>query len=396
MNVCYFDFAYPLFCDDEIVPLVRRDSDRFTCASTAGLPQAAVGCDVVLGLEATGVHALGFRAGASYNASTGLGVLVPSTAPSPGGWAFLYPFAWQVWVTFAAMVLAVVASQTVLAWAGRSKPSRSGGPGDGGPGNGGPGEALPVFSAMLGSSRFYAAYDGAFTQHATSMIVAVFSVFFTALYQSNLVASFFNPKRNFDIPDSVSAHWLHSRRVRDELGARFEVTSVYAMPDPPTYTIAPRRILAPFCDRSYIVGVPAPSVLYTMGFAPEAPLHEISRAVALGIRNLTYPALPSACDAPDTARPLSPASMWGLFLVASLGMGWSLGWRIVRAVRTGETTRDRFFGPGFRWFGLLGQHTMPVISQRTSAELDLPGSASDPGPMRWNGARRWVRRAATV
>ena len=383
VTACLFDFAFPSSCGDEIVRMLKAAGvATVRCVSTAalfpGYSQAAnlTGCDVVAGLEASSLRALSLDVGPAYNSTPGLGVLVPTVLPPPDAWTFLSPFSLGVWLLLLAVVGAVIAAQLLT-------PRAAGG-------FTGVNTALLAVSAMIGSSRFYSQYDAAYLNHATSMALAVFSVFMTALYQSNLVA-FFIPQRvlsdveDLSQPMALGVHWVHMQRVADELGHRFAANgvtlhAVRAMPTDPAFVIAPKMFLAPFCgDGVHVTAVVAgkPVVLYFLGFArglARDVVREVSSRVAAQIPLATYPVLPEACDFPSEATfGLAPVSLWGLFLVIAVGMGWSLVTRVVRAVRHTDNTIFRaLFGSGFRWTDR--KRTIVVEAPMSTSSMTVPAA----------------------
>lgn len=380
---CYFDFDFPNNCGSEITSIVRAASGYdIACRSTADLAMHGLrDCAIVLGLETFAHAAFGLTSGATYNVSLGLGSLHPTSRPpgGVGGWNFLAPFTWPVWVVFAGTALAAFASQLVLGWLVSEDVTRVEPVVRQNMAN----VAMTAFTSILGASRFYGYYDGAYLYHATSMLMAIFSVFINALYQSNLIA-FLIPDRfptnvaQLDGHDAFAVHWLYEDIVRSDLGSKLAVSgsSIAAVTElsqaEGTQIIAPEPLLQRYCspERYMITAGTRAKTLYSLGFAPGVE-DTLSEKIIPVVAQTPIAWTRDSCYAPDQADTIRVVNVWGVFALAAGGFAISLARRLWRAYRTEES----IFGREFRFCELS-----TCVRDPAPAPADPASPVPGPGP----------------
>lgn len=392
--VCFVDFDYPVSCESwAIVPIAlsavkkaTRTSPEFWCVNLEETAFAAlVECSVILGLEtrlATWIHPSSFVAGPAYNVSWGLKVLVESEPNADVyGWDFLRPFTWEVWVVFASCAVAACCSQLLMRWLDIRRRKTSP-------------DAVPItnetirdvalasFTSLIGSSRLFEFYEGPYMRHATSMIMAVFSMFIMSLYSSNLTA--------FSFPESeatTARSLTDAREYAVHRGfvdyARRGMTSVMmntdsaireisSMRDNDVFSlIAPDAWLSSRCtSRRRLLDVFPMVIIYEViyNLATYNEIAETSAAIATSDFGSF-----SSCELdPPPRQRLGLANVWGVFVIAGIGFVSAVACRAVVACRGGKSV----FGKNFRWF----EPMTPVLNSVGSPQAADPSRRCEDVP----------------
>ena len=398
IDVCFVDYDFPMSCDSNAWTIVSLMRDAWfsatgvvsTFACTSFDFDVIYDCAVILGVETRLLPFFNvsyYKNGPAYNASHGIGALktIDSTTSTYGGWVFLKPFAWQVWFVFLGCVCLGCASQLFMRQLARRRLKTS------------PERAMDKdtvmdvattsFTSIIGASRMYESYDAPCTRHAASMIMAVFSFFFIALYSSNLIAFSF-PERSettvTTLTGSFDVHWAFTDVIKRDFVAsltssnstvrsamRFSLNGIPIVPD---------TWLAPYCtgvrsvEGTYIIPASPYKAIYEIVYArtvPETLSSTISSRVVEKLPLSPAWTLPASCVPPSDTSQLGLDSMWGLFAIAAVGFVTTIAYRMICIGRD----RPLFGEKGLRVFSMktpsLG--TEPVLPTATLSRRH-PGS----------------------
>lgn len=317
-HVCFVDFDYPVGCDTwSILDVVARVLDARGVSAILACVDSAFAdvtpCDVVLGVADT-VAGSSFVYGPTYN-SSGIGAIVPATRANENGWSFLDPFTWSVWLVFVACAIVAFCTQLMVRWLDFRRKQTS------------PNfvidedeehaadVVMTSFTALIGSTRLYKRYDGPSFRHASSMVMALFSVFFVSLYSSNLTAFLFPSTQAFLAPSMTFFVSRDVFRVVQLPPGSIEVAVGSARERPAGAAfVAPVAWLGTACTAGSFVpldGFVTYSVLFK--YPDDVSAIDITNALA----NESWPA--PACVANQTATSrLGVVDVWGVFAFAGV------------------------------------------------------------------------------
>ncbi len=318
--VCFVDFDYPTGCSTwSVLGIVMRVFAAEGIAAVQSCIDPAFAdvesCDVVLGVV-DGTYR-SFAYGPTYN-SSGVGALVATSEARGTGWNFLYPFRWSVWLVFAGCAIAAFCTQLMIRWLDfrrkRTSPNFVIDADDENAAD----VVMTSFTALIGSTRLYKLYDGPYFRHASSMVMALFSVFFVSLYSSNLTAFLFPATQAVLMPGMtffVSRNVF--RAVQLPPGSIEVAVDTLRSAPAPTETsaiVAPTVWLANACRQFAFVPLDG-FVTYSVLFKTPQPV--LTRIIVDALANESWPAPSCVANRASTSR-LEIVDVWGLFALTGV------------------------------------------------------------------------------
>lgn len=319
MNACFVDFDYPTGCSTwSVFDVVARIANATKTCIDSNDAVSLASCDIVLGVPDGTYHS--FEYGPTYNAS-GIGAILATPGAAHGnGWYFLNPFSWTVWVVFVACAIASFCTQLLVRWLDFRRKKTSPNfvidedeehAGD---------AVLTAFTAMIGTTRLYRRYDGPYFRHVSSMVAALFSVFFVSLYSSNLTAFFFPGSRATLVPDTT---FFVARDVFRTVQLPLKSTEIVirslttmSLPTPRHALVAPTVWLASLCSRFAFIpldGFVTYSVLFNSSNSTT-----VSRGIADALATEIWPGPSCFSNKMTSTSRLELVDVWGLFALAGV------------------------------------------------------------------------------
>lgn len=323
VNVCFVDFDYPTGCEtwsifDTVTRIVSDTGANVTqtCMDSLWIEslQTMASCDIVLGV-ADGTYD-SFVYGPTYNSSKVGALIVPTMAVRARGWDFMNPFSWSVWVVFVGCAIVAFCTQLLMRWLDFRRKQTS------------PNfvidedeehasdVVLTSFTALIGSTRLYRRYDGPYLRQISSMVMALFSVFFVSLYSSNLTAFLFpNTQPNLVPGMTFSVSLDVYRTVQLPPGAVKNVMVSLTGPTASTSVVAPVLWLGGMCRKFSFIpleGFVTYSVLYR-----DQHWTRITRRIVDVLSNQAWPGPACFVTRESTAR-LAVVDVWGLFVITGV------------------------------------------------------------------------------
>ena len=430
--MCFVDYDFPTSCDSNAWTIVALVRDAWSSATGVASTFACTsfdfdviyGCSVVLGVETRLLPFFNvsyYKNGPAYNASHGIGALttIDTRSNAYDGWVFLKPFSWQVWLVFLGCVVLGCASQLFMRHLAHRRLKTS------------PERAIDKdtvmdvattsFTSIIGASRMYESYDAPCARQAASMIMALFSFFFVALYSSNLIAFSFPERTDMTattLTGSFDVHWAFTDVIKRDFVASF-TTSNSSVRSAMTFSsdgipIVPDTWSASYCSSGrdasgsssgrdasgsssgrdasvYIVPASPYKAVYEIVYArtvPDTVSSMISYRVVEKLSSLPAWTLPSSCVLASETSQLQLDSMWGLFAIATVGFVMTIAYRMICIGRD----RPLFGDKGLRVFSVktpsLGTETVFPTATLSRLPPGLPGPPGSSGDDSTNDPRR--------